>query len=259
MRDAVNDPVNDPVNDDVLRADDLCVRFGRTQALTDVSLAIPNDRVTVILGRNGAGKSTLLRVALGVVKPRAGTIRVLSRDPFKHSTAVRQRIGYVPDVPDVPDWMTPVELFRFLKPHYPVFDVDRAIDLLRRLQVSTDTRFSQLSRGQGMLAMLAAAIAPEPELLLLDEPFGGLDPLAREEILRAVIEELRDRGRAVVLTTHDLEVTSRIADRVVVMDQGRVTWQGEVDALEEQRSGPQSLPSLLKDRLAASREVEVAR
>ena len=162
-------------------------------------------------------------------RERSATLEVLGRDPWREATAVRERVGFVPDVPDAPTWMTPREWLAFLAPHYPTFDVGRGLALLESLDVPADSQLHRLSRGEGMLAMLAAAIAPDPELLLLDEPFGGLDPVAREGILRAVIGEIRDRGRAVVLTTHDLDVAGRVADHVVVIERGRVRFAGDVD------------------------------
>ncbi len=225
----------------------LVKRFKKCAALDHLDLTIARDRVTVILGRNGAGKSTLLRLANGMLAPDRGGLMVMGRDPMTETNAVRFAVGFVPDAPDVPAWMTPLEWLAFLKPHYPRFDTKKPMELIDRFHVSAGTRFSELSKGQAMLAMLAAATAHEPELLLLDEPFGALDPIARDEVLKALITELRDRGRTVVLTTHDLEVACRVADDVVVIDRGRVSWQQSADT-----AGAEPLPQRLREHLAAT-------
>ena len=110
----------------MLAVDGLLVRFGRKRVLDDLSLALHAGTTTVLLGENGAGKSTLLRVLLGVLRPLAGTVRVLGQDPLRAHRAVLQRIGYVPDVPDCPGWMTARDLFAFLQPHYPTWSTARA-------------------------------------------------------------------------------------------------------------------------------------
>lgn len=239
-------------DDWVLQATRAQVRLGKTDALRGLDCAIARDCVTVIVGKNGAGKSTLLRLALGCVPLRGGEVSVLGLDPMRQASAIRERVGYVPDVPDTPDWITPREWIRFLRPHYPQFEQERGLDLMERMSVPMDARFHTLSRGQGMTAMLAAAICPDPEVLLLDEPFAGLDPLAREEVLRAVIGEIKDRGRSLVVTTHDLDVASRIADRVMIMDLGKVTFEGPIDALGAGGGSETPVPEQIREQLAQS-------
>jgi ABC-2 type transport system ATP-binding protein len=232
----------------VVVATHLVKRFGRKggNALDGLDLEIAHGKVTVLLGRNGAGKSTLLRLAHGMLEKDAGAISVLGRDPIAATDEVRVRSGYVPDAPDVPPWMTPLEWLRFLAPHYPRFDLPAARETMAQFSVPQKTRFSELSKGQAMLALLASATAHEPELLLLDEPFGALDPIARDEVLAALIGELRYAGRAVVVTTHDLDVACRVADDIVVIDRGRVAWESRSESLVA------PTPSQVRERLAAT-------
>lgn len=231
-----------------LVAQKLVKRFGRKadNALDGLDLEIASGKVTVLLGRNGAGKSTLLRLAHGMLQPDSGSLSVCGFDPIAATDEVRIRSGFVPDAPDVPAWMTPLEWLHFLEPHYPRFDLDAARETMGQFAVPQKMRFSALSKGQAMLAMLASASAHEPELLLLDEPFGALDPIARDEVLAALIGELRYAGRSVVVTTHDLDIACRVADDIVVIDRGRVAWESKKESLDS------PTPSLVRERLAAT-------
>lgn len=203
-----------------LHAKQLVKRFGKNTVLDGVDFAPKKGQVTVLLGRNGAGKSTFMKLVLGVLKPDGGTLTVCGLDPLKKARDIRRAVGYVPDKPDVYLWMTPTDLYRFLKPQYPSWNDDTVERLSEALEVPMRTKFRALSRGEGMKAMLVAAMAHEPELLLLDEPFAGLDPIVREEVLRSVIGELK--GRTVLCTTHDLDVASRIADAVAILKNGKI-------------------------------------
>ena len=234
---------------EVFLTEGLWKRFGRREVLRGADLRVEPGQVTVLLGENGAGKSTLLRLAQGTLKPSAGRITVLGRDPVRESAAVRRGLGFVPDVPDAPEWMTPQDFLRFLAPHYPTFDCAHASLLAEKLRVPMTTRFRALSRGEGMKAMLVAALAHRPPLLLLDEPFAGLDPLAREEVLAGVIEALREERRTVLCTTHDLDVAARIADRVAILAHGRIAAHGTVAEVLGQDE-PVRIPHALREALA---------
>jgi ABC-2 type transport system ATP-binding protein len=241
----------------ILKVNDLAVRFGTRDALAGVSFELAANTTTVLLGSNGAGKSTLMRCILGSLAPRRGTIGVLGRDPLRDATAVQRSIGYVPDEPDVYGWMTARELMRFLREHYPYWSDERASRLLDRLDVPLDTRFDAMSRGEASKAMLAAALAPAPRLILLDEPFARLAPPVRDEVLRAFVEEAPFEGGAALVATHDLEVAARIADRVLVLDQGRLSAGVELDRVFDGRGAQTNLPDALRALYPQSRE-EVA-
>lgn len=226
-------------------------RFGKKTVLDDLSLAVEPGEVLVMLGENGVGKSTLMRLVLGLLRPDAGSITVAGLDPMKDAKGVRRAVAYVPDKPDVYPWMTVPDLFRFLKPHYPKWSTARAKDLADALRVPLDVRFKDLSRGQGMKAMLAAALAQDPDVLLLDEPFAGLDPLVREDVLKGVIRELREGRRTVICATHELDAASRIADRVAVVAAGRVARIGTVAEIVGSEEEPADAPRRLEGVLAA--------
>jgi ABC-2 type transport system ATP-binding protein len=228
----------------------LLKKRGDRPVLQAVDLELHAGSITVLLGPNGSGKTTLLRSILGLVRPDAGSIRVLDLPPYgrraKSSTlrAARREIGFVPDVPDVPSWMSARDLFRFLRPQYPDWNDERAERVARDLGLDLDRPFAALSRGEGTRAMLAAALAPAPCLCLFDEPFSGVDPLGREALLRAFLSEARLEDGAALITTHDLEVAARIADRIVVLRDGRL------EECTDRESTTASIPSGLRALLA---------
>lgn len=231
----------------IFSCDNVCLAYGKDPVLQHLTFELEPERVTVLLGRNGAGKSTLMKCALGVLETNSGTMRVLDHDPMKRPRPARERLGYVPDRPDVYGWMRIRDLFRFLKPQYPTWNVDRAEHLIDAFGVPRQRTFARMSRGEGTKAMLAAALAPDPELLLLDEPFAGLDPIAREDVLRHVIGELRTEGQTVLCATHELDVAARIADRVAILDGGRIVEHGAVEVILEGHE-PARLPTRLQER-----------
>lgn len=241
----------------VLAVEGVRFGYGRRPVLADFGLRPRDGAVTVLLGENGCGKSTLLRLLLGVLRPAAGTVRVFGRDPVVEQRAVLARVGYVPDVPDAPGWMTPVDLFRLLRPLYPTWNPALVDELVHRLEVPTRTRLKAMSRGQGMKTMLVAALAPEPDLLLLDEPFAGLDPLVREQVLTGVLGALQLGQRTVLCATHELEIAARIADDVAVVRNGRVVRHGPLGEVLG-AAEPVQVPHALHRLLGAVREEVLA-
>ena len=163
--------MNDGI-DNVLRLRGVTKRYGRNLALDDVSLDVQRGSVTVLLGANGAGKSTMLRLAHGYARPSQGEVEVFGMNPARRRTAVSERIGVVPDAPDAPGWMKSRDLVRFCAAHYRNWDHAATARRLDELEVPSTTRLRSMSRGQAAKLMLVAALGHEPELVLLDEPFG---------------------------------------------------------------------------------------
>lgn len=231
-------------------------RFGKHPVLAGVDLDLARGQVTVLLGTNGAGKSTLLKLTMGVLARDGGTLRVLGHDPQRDPTPVRERVGYVPAAPDVYPWMTPRQLFAFLAPHYPRYRIARAAALCGTLAVPLDRAFRSLSKGEAMKAMLVAALCQEPELLLLDEPFSGLDPLVREDVLTGVLGALRDASTTVLVATHELEIAARIADRVAILAHGKIARHDTLAAVLGQDE-PTRIPEGLRSALATAERTEL--
>ena len=208
------------------------IRYGRVLAVDRVSLAVPRGTVYALLGRNGAGKSSLVRCLLGQRQPQSGTIRVFGEDVWTHRTALMQRLGVVSEEADAPPEMTVDQLARFCSELYARWDQKEVDDRLKRFDVSRDSRFGALSKGQKKQVLLALALAISPDLLILDDPTLGLDVVARKSLFDEVIAELADRGITVFLTTHDLAGIETLADRVAIMKNGVLVLEEDLDALK---------------------------
>ncbi len=207
-------------------------RFGKTTALDEVSLSVPKGTVFGLVGVNGAGKTTLIKHVLGLLRARSGTVRVFGVDPVADPVGVLSRIGYLSEDNDLPGWMRLDELFRYTRAFYPTWDDDYAEELRRSFDLDPAARVKQLSRGQRARAGLLLALAYRPELLLLDDPSSGLDPVVRRDILGAIIRTIADEGRTVLFSSHLLDEVERVADRVAMIHRGRLVLCSELDELK---------------------------
>ena len=218
----------------VVAVTNLSRRFGSKTALEDVSVYVPRGGVFGLVGENGAGKTTLIKHILGLLRPETGEVRVFGGDPVADPVGVLGRIGYLSEQPDLPGWMRVDELLRYTKAFYPRWDSAYAERLLAQFGLNPAQRLNTLSKGQTAKAGLLVAQAHRPELLLLDEPSSGLDPLVRRDILEAVIRTVADEGRTVFFSSHLLEEIERVSDQVGMLHEGRMVLCGALDEIKAQ-------------------------
>ena len=211
--------------------------FGRTVALDGLDLVVPPGTVLGLVGRNGAGKTTALRLALGDLWPDSGRVRVLGLDPGRQGLAVRERVALMAEETHLYPWMTVAEITWFAGRLHPRWDGGLADRLVERLELPRDARIATLSRGKRARVALVIAVAARPDLLLLDDPTSGLDPLARREVLEGLLEAILAEGHTVVWASHLVQDLERVADRVAVIDGGRVVLDDEVERLKERVHG----------------------
>ncbi len=216
----------------LLEIRNLTVRYGKTTACDDVSLGVASGSVYALLGRNGAGKSSLVRCALGEQKAESGAAGLFGEDVWKHRARLLSRAGVVPEEPDAPPTMTARQLGAFCRPLYPQWDSASFDRRLERFGVPPATPFGRLSKGQKGQVLLALALAPSPELLVLDDPTLGLDVVARRAFWEELMGDLADRGTTVFLTTHDLAAIEGIATRVGILKAGKLVLDEEVETLK---------------------------
>jgi ABC-2 type transport system ATP-binding protein len=207
--------------------------FGNKRALDDLSLCVPRGGVFGLIGGNGAGKTTVIKHILGLLKAQTGSVRVFGLDPVQNPVGTLGRIGYLSEDRDLPDWMTVSELMRYTQAFFPAWDEAYAVELREAFDLDPNARIKTLSRGQRARAGLLAALAHRPELLVLDEPSSGLDPVVRRDILGAIIRTIADEGRTVLFSSHLLDEVERVADRVAIIHDGRILLTAPMDEIKE--------------------------
>jgi ABC-2 type transport system ATP-binding protein len=217
----------------VVRVESLTRRFGAKVALDNVSLTVPRGSVFGLVGANGAGKTTLIKHVLGLLRASAGSVRVFGRDPVADPVGVLGRVGYLSEDPDLPGWMRVGELLRYTRAFYPGWDDAYAERLRSDFGLDPAARVKQLSKGQKARAGLLVALAYRPELLVLDEPSSGLDPIVRRDIMEAIIRAIAEEGRTVLFSSHLLHEVERVADRVAMIHRGRVVFDSALDDVKE--------------------------
>jgi ABC-2 type transport system ATP-binding protein len=208
-------------------------RFGRTRALDNVTLSVPRGTVLGLVGVNGSGKTTLIKHLLGLYRAEEGSVRVFGLDPVAHPVEVLSRIGHVAEDPDLPGWMRVHELLRYTQAFYPRWDAVYADRLRADFGLDAGQRVRALSRGLRARLALLLALAHRPDLLLLDEPSAGLDPLARRDILGAVVKAVSAEGHTVLFSSHLLDEVERLSDHLALIDAGKLVFCGPLDEVRE--------------------------
>ncbi len=209
----------------------LAKRFGKQEVLHDLSLSIGRGSAFGFLGPNGAGKTTTLKLLMGLLRREAGSVSVLGVDPAIDDFTVKRRVGYVPEQQFIYRWMRVSDAIRFCKPLYPTWSDSRCDELLKLFALDPGKKVKALSKGNVVKLALLLAMAHEPELLILDEPMAGLDPLVREDLLDGVLRTLCDRERTLIFSSHTMADVQRMADRIGIIDEGTLLYDGPTDAL----------------------------
>jgi ABC-2 type transport system ATP-binding protein len=216
-----------------LQARQLTKTYEARTVLDRIDLDVAQGTVLGLIGRNGAGKSTLLRCLLGLIEPGAGQAFVFGEAALKMSDAGKQRLGYVPQQPDAFAWMPVCEMLDFVGRFYPRWDSAWVDRILSRWQLRRDAVMSTLSPGERQRVALVRALASQPDLLVLDEPAAALDPSARRDLLREVIDRAAESGTTIVFSTHIVSDLERVASHIAFLEQGRLLLHAPIDDLKE--------------------------
>lgn len=216
---------------DILRTIDLSKRFRKTVALDHLSMIVPEHSVYALVGPNGAGKTTAIKILMNAYPPSEGVAEIFGRDSRKLRPEDFTRIGYVSENQQLPEWMTVEYLMDYLKPFYPDWDDARAEELVRQFELPPDRRIRNLSHGMRMKAALASSLAYRPRLIVLDEPFTGLDALVRDELIGGVLECAE--GATIFISSHDLSDVETFASHIGYLDRGHLQFSEEMKSLVE--------------------------
>jgi ABC-2 type transport system ATP-binding protein len=201
--------------------------------LQGVTFSVRPGQVVGLLGKNGAGKTTLIRIALGLIEAQRGRVRVLGMDPLETPVEVKQRVGYVAEDQILPPGLKVTEVVELHRRLFPTWDAAMARSLIERFEVPLGSRIRTLSKGQARRVALLCAVAHRPEVLLLDEPASGLDPAARREFLETSIRFLNETGATILFSSHYMTDVERLADRIVMLHEGRVLVDDTLDDMRE--------------------------
>jgi len=215
----------------ILRTDDLSKRFGRTPVLDRVTFDVAEGSVFALVGPNGAGKTTTIKILMNIIEPTTGRAEVLGADSRRLLPQHFAQIGYVSENQELPEWMTVDYFLNYLKPFYPTWDEGRARNLVDQFALPRSRKLKHLSRGMRMKAALVSSLAYRPRLLVLDEPFTGLDPLVRDELIEGLVESAEQT--TILLSSHDLTEIETFASHVGYLDHGRLQFSDDMRSLTE--------------------------
>ena len=204
-------------------------RFGRHWALRDCSFALPAGRIAALVGPNGAGKTTLLQLAVGLLRPSEGEARVFGHAPLSEPLATLPRVGFVAQDHPLYRGFSVADLLTMGRKLNPRWDQQAAVARLGRLGIPLAKRAGKLSGGQQAQVALALALSKRPDLLLLDEPLASLDPLARRDFLRTLLDATLEQGLTVLLSSHIISDLERVCDYLIILSAARVQLAGDID------------------------------
>jgi ABC-2 type transport system ATP-binding protein len=207
----------------------LTYRYGDHVALSELNLSVPEGGLYALLGPNGSGKTTLLQIIMGLRRAHQGRVQVMGRDVDTLTIRDRGEIGYIAEGQPLPGWMRLDQLEQFLAPLYPHWDHALARDLREEFELDPRRKISVFSRGEYMKAALLCALAPRPKLLIMDEPFTGMDALVKDDLVRGLLRSSGSEGWTVLLCSHDIGELELLADHVGLIDRGQMRLSTTMD------------------------------
>jgi ABC-2 type transport system ATP-binding protein len=214
-----------------IHTENLSKRFGHTDAVDGVNLAVPEGAIYALVGPNGAGKTTLIKMLMNIIRPTAGSAQVLGIDSRRLTGKAFNRIGYVSENQELPEGMTVGGMLDYFRAFYPTWDRALESQLVHQFDLPLARRLKHLSRGMKMKAAFASSLAYHPSLIVLDEPFSGLDPLVRDELIEGLIELAPET--TIFLSSHDLAEIESFSSHVGYLEDGRLLFSEEMSVLSD--------------------------
>lgn len=219
-------------------------RFGGRPVVDNLSLKIPQGTSFGLIGPNGAGKTTAIKMLMGLLRPDSGHAYILSMDPHSQPVALKRRVGYVPEECCIHRWMRVGEVIRFCRSFYDRWNDQRCDELIDLFELELDKKVRHLSKGMLAKLSLLLAVGHDAEVLILDEPMGGLDPLAREEFLDGVLRTLCEHHITILFSSHLFSDVQRLADTIGIICDGQLIVHDSVDAL---LAGTKRIRAIMRD------------
>ncbi|MBQ8999003.1 MAG: ABC transporter ATP-binding protein [Clostridium sp.] len=226
---------------ELLQINSLSKSYGKKEALKGIDLIIKKGKIVGLLGPNGSGKSTLIKIINGLLEPTSGSITVNGNEPGVESKKV---IAYLPERTYLNDWMKVKDLLQFFSDFYEDFDKQRAVDMLQQLKINIDDRLKTMSKGTKEKVQLILVMSRKADIYILDEPIGGVDPAARDYILKTIIKNYSENS-SIIIATHLIQEIENICDEVVFLAYGEIILQGNVDEIREEKG--KSIDTLFRE------------
>ena len=214
----------------ILEFKNITKKYGKKTALDDITLSVPRGAIVGLLGPNGSGKTTLLKLATGLLQPTKGEVLACG---FKPGAESKDLVAYQSDKVYLNDWMNVEDLMRMLGDFYTNFNKDKALDMLKSLNINPNDKLKEMSKGTKEKVQLITTMCRDVELYLLDEPIGGVDPAARDYILNTIISNYQENA-TVIISTHLIADVEPVLNHILFLKEGRIVRQGDVDDIREE-------------------------
>lgn len=215
----------------MIKLSQVAFAYKNKKVLKNITINIPSGQIVGIIGENGSGKSTLLKVMAGIVQSKSGSVLLNDQCVTRR---MADRIAFMPDTDLFYEYFTIEQLLTFYNKQYEDFSVDKASKILRELNIESNEQLRKLSKGQRGRVKLAATLGRNVPLYILDEPFSGLDPIIRDEVVRALIRHIDSETQAVILSTHEIHEVEPILDQVVLLKDGHLKGIANLEELREE-------------------------
>lgn len=226
---------------ELLKLEDVSKHYANKEALSHINLTIPGGRIVGLLGPNGSGKSTMIKLINGLLEPTSGVITIKGNKPGMETKKI---VSYLPERTYLNSWMRVSELLEFFSDFYSDFDMNVALDMIEKLKIDVKSRLKTMSKGTKEKVQLILVMSRKADLYILDEPIGGVDPAARDYILKTIINNYTDQS-SILIATHLIQEIENVCDDVIFLSQGKVVLQGSVDEIREEKG--KSIDALFRE------------
>ncbi len=228
----------------LLECNKLCKYYGDKAALNNIDLQLERGKIIGLLGPNGSGKTTLIKILSGILTPSGGEVKISDKNI---GIGTKKIVSYLPERTYLSDWMTVQQTLNFFKDFYDDFSMETALDMLQRLDIQTSEKLRTMSKGTREKVQLILVMSRNAELYLLDEPIGGVDPAARDHILKTIISNFNENA-SVIISTHLISDVENILDDVIFLKYGNIVLHSTVDEIREQNG--KSVDALFREVFA---------
>lgn len=218
--------------EEIIKTQGLTKGFKGQLAVDNIDLCVEKGSIFAFLGPNGAGKTTTIKIIMNIIRADGGSSAVMGTNSKNLGPNQFEQIGYVSENQDMPDWMTVAQFLAYCRSMYPNWDEGFCRDLIKQFDLPLNKKIKDLSRGMIMKVALISSISYRPQLLILDEPFGGLDPLVREDLISGVLDITENEDWTIFISSHDIEEVERLADRVGIINKGQLILMEETETLQ---------------------------